>query len=105
MRDEDQEIVSFVSDIESNEIELSHNWVAEHSIFTKSESDDLYSTVIYSVYNFKYHKVEQHITNLKKSLQSDSLSDEDVLLILSEQMAYERVKKILSEKLGRTILK
>lgn len=105
MRDEDQEIVSFVSDIESNEIELSHNWVAKHSIFTKSESYDLYSTVIYSVYNFKYHKVEQHITNLKKSLQSDSLSDEDVLLILSEQMAYEKVKKILSEKLGRTILK
>jgi hypothetical protein len=38
-------------------------------------------------------------------LTTENLEDEDILLILSEQMALENVKKILSEKLGRIILK
>jgi DNA primase len=102
---EDQEIVQFVSDIESREIELSHNWIHQHSIFTKSEGDNLYQTVMNSIYNFKYHKVEQRLNELKNSLKIETLSDEDVLLVLSEQMALEKVKKVLSEKLGRIILK
>lgn len=102
---EDQEIVSFVSDIESRDIELSHNWISQHSIFTKSESDNLYQTVMSAVYNFKYNKVDEHITKLKKSFQSGELSDEDVLLIMAEQMAFEKVKKVLSDKLGRIIVK
>jgi DNA primase len=102
---EDQEIVQFVSDVESREIELSHNWIHQHSIFTKSESDNLYQTVMNAIYNFKYHKVEQRLNELKNSLKIETLSDEDVLLVLSEQMALEKVKKVLSEKLGRIILK
>lgn len=102
---EDQEIVSFVSDLESREIELSHNWIHHHGIFTKSESDNLYPTVMNGVYNFKYHKVEERLNEIKKSFKTTDLSDEDVLLALSEQMALEKVKKVLSEKLGRIILK
>ena len=102
---EDQEIVGFVSDIESRDIELSHNWISQHSIFTKSESDNLYQTVMAAIYNFKYNKVDEHITKLKKSFQSGELSDEDVLIIMAEQMAFEKVKKILSDKLGRIIVK
>jgi len=102
---EDQEIVQFVSDVESREIELSHNWIHHHSIFTKSESDNLYETVMNSIYNFKYHKVEERLKEVKNSINTDELSDEDVLLVLSEQMALEKVKKVLSEKLGRIILK
>lgn len=102
---EDQEIVTFVSDLESREIELSHNWIHHHGIFTKSESDNLYPTVMNGVYNFKFHKVEERLNEIKKSFKTAELSDEDVLLALSEQMALEKVKKILSEKLGRIILK
>lgn len=104
LRHEDQEIVSFVSDIESNEQELSHNWVKKN-IFTRLESDDLYSTVIFSVYNFKYNKVDLHLKQLKKRLATETFEDDDLLLLLSEQMAYERVKKAFSEKLGRIILR
>ena len=57
------------------------------------------------VYNFKYHKVEERLNEIKKSFKTAELSDEDVLLALSEQMALEKVKKVLSEKLGRIILK
>ena len=102
---EDQEIVQFVSDVESREIELSHNWIHLHSIFTKSESDNLYETAMNAIYNFKYYKVEERLNELKKTLRMEQLSDEDVLLVLSEQMALEKVKKVLSEELGRIILK
>ncbi len=102
---EDQEIVKFVSDLESREVELSHNWIHHHGIFTKSESDNLYPTVMNGVYNFKFHKVEERLNEIKKSFKTTELSDEDVLLALSEQMALEKVKKLLSEKLGRIILK
>lgn len=104
LRHEDQEIVNFVSDIESNEQELSHNWVKKN-IFTRLESDDLYSTVIFSVYNFKYNKVDLHLKQLKKRLATETFENDDLLLLLSEQMAYERVKKAFSEKLGRIILR
>jgi hypothetical protein len=105
LRHEDQEIVSFVSDIESNDQELSHNWVSKHNIFTRLESDDLYTTVIFSIYNFKYNKVDLHLKQLKRRLATETFEDNDLLLLLSEQMAYERVKKVFSEKLGRIILR
>ena len=104
-RIEDQEIVSFVSDIESREIELSTNWITKFSIFTKSESDDLYSTVMNIIYNFKYKKVEEKLLSIKSTISKGDLSDEDVLTELTKQMLYENVKKVISEKLGRIILK
>ncbi len=104
-RMEDQQIVQFASDVESREVELSHNWIHLHSIFTKSESDNLYETVMNAIYNFKFYKIEERLKAIKNSLTTENLEDEDILLILSEQMALENVKKILSEKLGRIILK
>lgn len=105
LRHEDQDIVHFVSDIESNDQEISHNWVTKHNIFTRLESDDLYSTVIYAIYNFKYNKVDLHLKQLKRKIASETLEDNDLLLLLSEQMAYERVKNVISDKLGRIILR
>jgi DNA primase len=105
LRHEDQEIVRFVSDIESAEQELSHNWINKHNIFTRLESDDLYTTVIFSIYNFKYNKVDLHLKKLKQRIATETFEDDDLLLLLSEQMSYEKVKKVFSEKLGRIILR
>ncbi|MBU3660461.1 MAG: DNA primase [Flavobacteriales bacterium] len=105
LRHEDQDIVHFVSDIESNDQEISHNWVTKHNIFTRLESDDLYATVIYAIYNFKYNKVDLHLKQLKRKIATETLEDNDLLLLLSEQMAYERVKNVISDKLGRIILR
>ena len=102
---EDQEIVSFVSEVESNDDELSHNWVTKYNIFTKSEGDNLYQTVMNAIYFFKFKKVEEKLNEISNLLKNNELPDQDVLLLLSEQMAYEKIKKLLSEKLGRTILK
>lgn len=102
---ENQKIVSFVSNIESNEIELSHNWIQKYNIYTKSESDNIYKSVMNSVYNFKYHKVDELLAKVKKEIQESDSGDEELLSLLGEQMSFERVKKKLSDKLGRIIVK
>ena len=102
---EDQKIVSFVSNLESNEIELSYNWVQKYNIHTKSESDNMYKSVMNSVYNFKYYKVDELLLKIKKEIREGENNDEELLNLLAEQMSYERIKKMLSDKLGRIILK
>lgn len=102
---ENQKIVSFVSHLQSSDIELSYNWVDKYNIVTKSEGDDIYKSVMNSIYNFKYHKVDEVILNIKSRIKSSSGKDEDMLDLLAEQMSYEKIKKILSDKLGRIIIK
>jgi hypothetical protein len=58
-----------------------------------------------AIYFFKFKKVEEKLNEISNLLKNNELPDQDVLLLLSEQMAYEKIKKLLSEKLGRTILK
>jgi DNA primase len=104
-RHEDQEIVRFVSDIESAEIELSHQWLSKYGISTNSESDNLESTVIHVIYSFKFVKVEEKIHSIREILNSENVSDEEKMDQLIDQIRLENVKKMISEKLGRIILK
>ena len=101
---ENQDIVKFVSNLETIESDLSPNWLLKHNIHTKREEGDLNQTVLHSIYNFKYHKVNLHILNLQEQLKQKDLSEEDSLSILTEQLSYEKVKRILADLLGRTIL-
>ena len=102
---ENQKIVSFVSHLQSSDIELSYNWVDKYNIVTKSEGDDIYKSVMNSIYNFKYHKVDEVILDIKSRIKTYSGKDEDLLDLLAEQMSYEKIKKSLSDKLGRIIIK
>ena len=103
---EDQDIVKFVSDIESNEHELSANWLSNYNIITRSEGDRMAETVMNAIYSFKLAKIEQHINDIRiKMGQSETLTDELLMDLLAEQMVYEKIKIIFSEKLGRTILR
>lgn len=102
-RMENQEIVAYVSDLESEDRELSHNWVGKYNIHTKSESDNLYESVMNAIYHFKLIKVEQHIQGLQRELKEKNPQGEDLILLLSEQMVYAKVRKEFSEKLGRII--
>jgi hypothetical protein len=58
-----------------------------------------------AIYFFKFKKVEEKLNEISSLLKNNELPDQDILLLLSEQMAYEKIKRMLSEKLGRTILK
>lgn len=103
---EDQEIVQFVSDIESNDYELSTQWLSKYKIEVRSEGDRLNEAVLNSIYGFKSSKIENKIREIRIKLQeSELLSDADLMDLLAEQMAYERVKIVFSQKLGRIILR
>lgn len=104
-RHQDQEIVQFVSDIESSDLELSHNWLSKYGISTSSEADNLESTVIHVIYSFKFVKVEEKIHAIRQILNSDDVSDDEKMNQLIDQIRLENVKKVISEKLGRIILK
>jgi hypothetical protein len=58
-----------------------------------------------SIYNFKYHKVDEVILKIRDRIKVSSSGDEDILDLLAEQMSYEKIKKSLSDKLGRIIIK
>lgn len=102
---EDQEIVRFVSDIESNDHELSAGWFSNYSIITRSESDRLDEAIMNSIYGFKASKIEQRINEIRVKLQEPDLPEEEMMGLLSEQMAFERVKLVFADKLGRIILR
>lgn len=102
---ENQKIVSFVAHLESSEIELSINWVNKYNIRTTSEIDDIYKSVMNSIYNFKYHKIDETISSIKGQIKNGTSNNEEMLDLLAEQMTYEKIKKELSEKLGRIIIK
>lgn len=101
---EDQEIVAFVSNIESNEYEVSSLWLSKYKIEIRTELDQLYESVVDAVYHFKSKFIDQKIKEIQVELaKNDSLSDEEMLFLLAEQMNYERVKKVFADKLGRII--
>lgn len=103
---EDQEIVQFVTDIETMDHELSSKWFTNYNIQTRSESDRLPDMVNNAIYRFKAAKIEQRIDEVRKKLQNaDELPHEELLDLIAEQMAYEKIKLIFSEKLGRIILR
>jgi aspartokinase len=94
-----------VADIEAQEQELSHNWVARYKIQTKSESDDLYQTVVHVIYRFKLAFVEQKIKNIRQELSDKNLQDDDLILALGELVSLEKVKMLLSEQIGITLIR
>jgi DNA primase len=102
---EDQELMKFISNLETFESELSPNWILKYNIFTKTEEMGLFHTVSNLLYNFKYNKVNEHILSLQAKMKDASISHDELMDILAEQMAYERVKKEITGHLGRIILR
>lgn len=107
LKSEDQEVVKFVSDISIKNHELSQNWLAKYGIYTNSEQDKIKQAAISSILIFKVRKVEQEIEGIQSSLQEkgNDLSEEELHDLLSQQIMLEQVKKIISEKLGRIVLR
>ena len=104
---EDQEIVQFVSNLESNEHELSVNWLAKYKITTARDVDKLNSAIPNAIYAFKLYKIESRIAEISKELQKITAesADEQLNDLISEQITLEKIKRQFSEQLGRTILR
>ncbi|MDX2360459.1 MAG: DNA primase [Crocinitomicaceae bacterium] len=106
-RQEDQAIIQFVTEIEMNQHELSHNWITKHKIHTNSEKDKLHVAVMGSIYAFKSSKVEKRIRAIQTVLvdKGSSIEDEELMDLLAEQVTLEQVKRMIAEKLGRIVIR
>lgn len=104
---EDQSIVKFVTEIEMNQHEISHNWITKHKIFTNTEKDKINQAVMGSIYAFKSAKVEKRIREIQSILKDkeNNISDEELMDLLAEQVSLEQVKILISKKLGRIIIR
>ena len=110
LRHEDQEIVKFVSEIETEEHELSPQWLVKHKIETSTELDKLQQAIMGAIYSFKAGKIKKRIQEIYKQLEeidknvnNADFDEERFTDLLSEQIALSKVDIILSEKLGRII--
>lgn len=106
LNNENQEMVRFVSEIESNEHELSPKWFEKHNIIIQGEKERLPFLVMSSIYSFKNFKIEKRIKEIQSELGTiDNENHDKITDLIREQIQLEQVKKILSLKLGRIILK
>lgn len=105
-KSENPEIVKFVTEIEMNEHELSHNWITKFRIYTNSEKDKLHQAVFSAIYTFKKRKIINRISEIQKHLmeKESELSETELNDLLSEQVLLEQIKKAFSEKLGRIVI-
>jgi hypothetical protein len=105
LRAEDARIVQITSTLVGFEEELSSAWESKYKIYTKHESNDLPNTLMQTLYNFKQAKIAEFIHELQQQLADETLPPEEFLVILSQQMLYEKIKQQLSTRNGRIILK
>jgi DNA primase len=103
LKNEDQEIVRFVSDIESDQNELSPQWISKHNIDTDSELDRLEIAIINSIYAFKISKTKQRLAEIEARLTICE-SEEEITDLLIEKMRLDKVIITFSELLGRITL-
>lgn len=103
---ENQNIVKVVTDIESEPFELSRHWFDTHNIDISGELDKLKQAVFGALYSFKMAKLEERIDEIRMQLSPgyESYNEENIVDLLAEQMALERVKTTFAKKLGRTVL-
>jgi len=100
----DQEIVQWVSSIETDSHELSPQWLSKYHVETNSEVDKLKSAVMGSVYAFKQAHISNRIADIRLKLaEIDPTEHEKMTDLLMEQLLLERVKMAISQKIGRTI--
>lgn len=105
LRNEDQELVRFVSEVIGDDHELSPNWLTLHKLYTPSEKDKIPQLVIDEIYHFKRSKIEERIQEIRKLLETVDPSDEDLFNdLLGEQVFLDRVKSTLAKQLNRILL-
>lgn len=105
LKHSDQEIVQWVSEVETEAHELSPQWLIKYNVDTNREIDKMKSAVMGAIYSFKNYCVNQRIFTIRKELSELSAEEHEKMTdLLSEQIILEKVKMTIASKLGRTIM-
>ncbi len=105
LKNENQEIVKFVSQIEMNDSEISHQWSTKYNVQTRTEGDRLYEAIMHSIYFYKASLLEYEIEEIREQLKSSNLDSQQMNDLLAEQILKEKIKRAFTNKLGRIILR
>lgn len=105
LRNENTEIVKFVTDIMSPRHELSQNWLEKHNIEITGEVHRVDQLVKEAIYSFKSSIVLRQIDKIQEQLKEGAnLSGEEVNELLKELMILDKIKQTIAEQLGRIII-
>lgn len=100
----DNEISQVAINLLSSKYELSSNWAKMHKTFVVTEDKQLTMAVVNSVNAFKLCKIDHVLLNTQNLLK-EAENDDEISKILEDLMRYQKIKSLISEKLGRVILK
>jgi DNA primase len=105
LRNEDPEIVKFVTDVLSPRHELSRQWLNTYKIETTEEIHLLAQAVVQSLYTLKYSVIMRRIQDIQEELKGIGNDDSEKLTtLIKEQMSLEKIKVIFALKLDRKII-
>ncbi|WP_107038505.1 DNA primase [Brumimicrobium mesophilum] len=105
LRNEDNEIVKFVTDILSPRHELSRQWLLSYKIETTEEVHKMAQAVKESLYAFKNSVIMRRIQDIQEELQNLDPNDvEKLTVLIKEQMLLEKIKSAFAHQLGRIII-
>ena len=95
-------ISQVATDVMSSRYELSENW-KKHGIYTDTEDVHLRLAVETAVYSLKVKKIEQLIKSAQDEMKSPDVETQNQALEKMSKLLL--LKKMISEKLGRTVLR
>lgn len=105
---QDIEVSKTAANLLAVKYELSGNWQTQ-KVRINTEVDKLDRAVMESIYSYKSAYVRQKITEIQAKIhalneQDAESSVEEIISLLKEQRKLDKVKLVLSDKLGRTII-
>jgi DNA primase len=106
LRHENQEFQNLVINLTFDNYQLSPNWYDKAKIYTTSEKDNLYLSMVKILFSLKLAFVNQVISDNVEMLKKTD-NEETQLGLLTEIRAWEKLKKQLSEtnELGRVVIR
>jgi DNA primase len=101
---QDLEIVEAVVSLVSTKYELSENWKVHHKIYVTTEDMKLRFALEHAVLALQLKRIELEIQDIQIKLKE--VPEEEVVVdLLTSQLTLIELKKIVSDKLNRVILK
>ncbi len=100
----DPEIVETAITLSQEKYLMSDNWKVKHKIYVTTEDMKLRFAIEHAVLALQLKRVEMDIAKIQDRLKEEPV-EEEITDLLSSQLTLIELKKIISDKLNRVILK